>query len=727
MVADDPRAQPHALSVLWQRRGLIGTIVAGSTAMAVVGLQFIPPRYSGEALIALNTRTSSTEQVLTTKQSVAAPPLTAVLVSTEKNIIESRNMGNQVVDALALDRDPEFNTRLKPSSFPPVLVEAWHGIRNALRGAAPEKDAHTQTVDEVMERLALKNDADSYVIRLDFESKDPRKAALIANAFADLYIRTQREAKLQEAQVATDWITRQISALRQELARDSSQTVALRKKNGLAPVDAREKGMVAAQGLISLNTELATVERERAEAESALTQAKHQLAIGGGNMVSLTFVDDSPFLQEMRKEEAKVLARIAELSAGYREDSPALAPLREQLATLRHEIDREITKQVEMLANKAAQAKAREDVLHARARQINSASTTSDSAMAEIEQREREIQAKNVMLDSFTARYAELTNRVEIDEPDARIASRASPPTKPSFPKPFLFIGVAFAGSLGLSASLAFLLERLRAGFQGTRQIKEDLGLPTLGIIPDVARGPSRTSAADHLVDKPDSVYAEAVRSAQLAIMSARHSGGAPGESKAILITSSLPNEGKTALAVSLGRSLALAERKVLLLDFDLRRPSVARQLNGYDVPGIADYLRQQATQEEIIRTDPRSGLDYIASGGRTGDPHRLLQDPRTNELLSRMLATYEVVLIDTPPILVASDAALLAAITDFAVYVVEWDHTPRRAVEAGLEHLASFDITTGGIVLSKVDLARQSQYGDYVDFCFRSSEYYGK
>jgi polysaccharide biosynthesis transport protein len=723
MVAEDsdPRAQPQALSVLWQRRGLIGAIVAGSTAFAVVALQIIPPHYTAEALIALNTRASSTGQVLTTKPMVVSPPLTAVLVSTEKNILESRELAGKVVDALALDHDPEFNRQLRESRLPPALADAWKAVKRAWKGDVPEKDAHTQTVDEVLERLTLKSDADSYAIRLGFESEDAKKSAVIANAFADLYVRSQREAKLEEMQVATDWITKQISNLRGELLRETDATVALRKKHGLSPVDAREKGLVSAQTLITLNGELATVERERAEAEAALSQAKRQVK-GGGNMVALTFVDDSPFLQEMRKEEAKVLGKMAELSAGYRDDSPALAPLREQLGTLRHEIDREIGKQVDMIANKAAQAKAREDVLKARIRQVTAASSISDGTMAEIEQREREIQSKNLMLESFTTRYAELTNRTEIDEPDARIASRATPPAKPSFPKPFLFLGVAFTGSLGLSMSLAFMLERFRAGFLTTRQIKDALGVPTLGIIPDISRLPGHVLPGDYLIDKPESVYAEAVRSAQLAMMNAR----ALGAHKAVLVTSSLPNEGKTALAVSLGRSLALAEKKVLLIDCDFRRPSVARQLNSYDIPGFGDYLRQQASLDEIVRNDPRSGLDYVSAGARSGDPQRLLDDDRARAAIQSFLTRYDVVLMDTPPTMVAFDATLLSPVTDFVLYVVEWDRTPRRAVEAGIEHLKSFDMPIGGVVLTKVDLERQRQYSDYVDFCFRSSEYYG-
>ncbi|MDA8231074.1 MAG: polysaccharide biosynthesis tyrosine autokinase [Magnetospirillum sp.] len=723
MVGDDtePRGSVQALSVLWQRKGLIGGVVAAATGLAALALTFIHPRYAAEALIALNTRAQVAQELINTKQTADAPPLTTVLVATEMDILRSRGLASEVVAALALDRDPEFNTTLeKKRSLPAPLALPWGAIDRALTDHGDRKDAHTLTVDNVQRQLYVKNGADSYAIRVGFIAKSPEKAALIANAFADLYIRDQREAKLRDMHLATGWITQQIEALRTDLARDTEQEVQFRRQNKLAPVDTRDQGVVAAQQLISLNNELALVEKDRADAEAALEQARRALKSGGAAMTSLTFVESSPYLQEIRKQEARLLGKIAELSVGYRDDSPALQALKSQLGVIRQEINREIAGQVDMLANKAAQAKAREDALRERMRQINSGSAANDEAMSQLEQRQQVIKAKNTMLDSFLARYAELTNRAQIEDSDARVASRATAPAKPTFPKPFLFLGVAFGGSLGLSISLAFLLERFRSGFLSTRQVRDALGLNTLGIIPQLGRG-ARTMPGDYLVDKPESVFAEAMRSAQLAVLNVRQSSN-----KAVMVTSSLPGEGKTAFSVGLGRSLALTERKVLLIDADLRRPAVALQLDSYRVPGLSDFLREQASAEEIVRHDSRTGLDFVASGARTQDPQRLLGDPRIHGILERWLDSYELVLIDTPPVMVAFDVALLAAHCDFAAYVVEWNKTPRRAVEAGIEHLKSFDMTVGGIVLTKVDLHRQRQYSDYVDFCFRSSEYYG-
>jgi capsular exopolysaccharide synthesis family protein len=196
--------------------------------------------------------------------------------------------------------------------------------------------------------------------------------------------------------------------------------------------------------------------------------------------------------------------------------------------------------------------------------------------------------------------------------------------------------------------------------------------------------------------------------------------------SKAILITSSLPGEGKTAFSLSLGRSLAQSGHRTLLIDCDLRRPMVSRLLNVNNQPGFADYLDAQAPLDQIVHLDDHSGLHYITAGTRVTDPQRLLGSKTCAATLAGFKEEYDVVLVDSPPTMVASDSAILARTCETALYVVEWDKTPRRAVQAGVEYLRSFEINVAGVVLSKVDMNKQRQYGDYVDFAFRYGEYYG-
>lgn len=727
----------NAFSAVWHRKWFIALTVLGVVALSALVLMAVPQRFTAESLIALNTRSSTADQLISSRQQVIAPPLSTTVVKTELDILLSRGLTEQVVRELALDKDPEFNDELESGK---ILPEAWAAkldegklwVRNQIQQVKAElgmKNAETfdeksltmsKILDEMQDRLTVKTDADSYAIRIQFQAKDPNKAARIANAYANIYIRNQVKARFEKVEQAQSWISKQAALIRGQIAEMTGQIADYRQKNDLNATDGRDPGMMGSNQVIQLTQDLGLAERDAAEAEVRLRQAQ-EIQKRGGDVTVLEFVQESPFLQEMRREEARLLARQSQLSVQYTDASPAMETVKSQLNKLRGEINREINKQFALLANRAAQARAKVDAINNRMSTIRTTARNNSRNYAELAQKEREIQAKNVVLESFMARYNEIANRVELDEPEARIVSTAAPPAQASHPKKALLMGVSFMGSLGLAISLVFLFDRFRTGFQTTGEIREQLALPTLGVIPQTHRLPRRQTPSDHLIAKPTSVYAEAVRSAQLAVLNARTEG-----SKAILITSSLPGEGKTAFSLSLGRSLAQSGHRTLLIDCDLRRPMVSRLLNVNNQPGFADYLDAQAPLDQIVHLDDHSGLHYITAGTRVTDPQRLLGSKTCAATLAGFKEEYDVVLVDSPPTMVASDSAILARTCETALYVVEWDKTPRRAVQAGVEYLRSFDINVAGVVLSKVDMNKQRQYGDYVDFAFRYGEYYG-
>jgi succinoglycan biosynthesis transport protein ExoP len=728
----------NAFSAVWHRKWFIALTVLGVVALSFLVLMAVPQRFTAEALVALNTRTSTAEQLISVRQQVVAPALSTVLVKTETDILQSRALTEQVVQELGLDRDPEFNERLDNTKIlPPVwaakLDEAKLWTRNTIQEIRAEIGfptaekllderslEHSKIISEMLDRLVVRTDADSYAIRIQFQSTDPVKAARIANAYANIYIRNQVKSRFDKVDQAQAWIAKQAAILRNQVNEATAQVADYRRKNDLNATDGRDPGQMNAQQVILLTQELGMAERDTAEAETRLKQAQ-EIQKRGGDVTVLEFVQESPFLQEMRREEARLLARQSQLSVQFTDSSPAMETVRAQLGKLRAEINREINKQFALLANRAAQARARTDAINNRMNTIRASARSNSRNYSELAQKEREIQAKNVVLESFMARYNEIANRVELDEPEARIVSSAAPPAQPSHPKKSLLLGVSFMGSLGLAISLVFLFDRFRTGFQTTGEIREQLALPTLGVIPQTHRLPRRQTPSDHLIAKPTSVYAESVRSAQLAVLNARAEG-----SKAILITSSLPGEGKTAFSLSLGRSLAQSGHRTLLIDCDLRRPMVSRMLSVSNQPGFADYLDNQVPLDQIVHLDDHSGMHYITAGTRVNDPQRLLGSNICAATLAGFKDQYDVVLIDSPPTMVASDSAILARTCETALYVVEWDKTPRRAVQAGVEYLRSFDIHVAGVVLSKVDMNKQRQYGDYVDFAFRYGEYYG-
>lgn len=732
-----------SLAAIWQRKGFILTVMAVAVAFAGLLLLVITPRYTAEALIALN----RSNTIIASNSAVVGTQYDGAFVRTETEILKSRRLAAQVLDELGLTNDPEFNKELRKNEGMRAQFSAWladtsdqvkawaaaniPGMQSVLGREAKEPaeitgltgDAlrRTRIVDDLLERVSVKPDAESYTIHLKFEASTAEKAARIANAFADIYIRNQVETRYAEIDQATGWITRQVTDMRRQVAEATAAVAEYRQKHGMSPLNS-DQGQLSAQQLLALNTELSAIERDRADAETKLKQAKDMMA-RGGDVRALEFVGTSLFVRQLRQQEAELLGRIAEQSSRYRDDHPQVAALKAQVAGIRRDMSTEVNRMVTTLEGRVAQAKAREETLRARMQSISHDAISTSRTSAELAQLERDVTAKNMLLDGFIQRYNEISSRMEIERPDARIASRAEAPADPSHPKSVLFLGIAVIGSLGLAVSLVLLLERFRPGFVTVSQVKDELALPTLAVIPQVRRLGRHKSLSTAVLDSPTSPYAEAVRSAQLAILNARTDEKANG----ILVASSLPGEGKSAFAVALARSLASNGYRTLLVDCDLRRPAVARLLGGRNAPGFTDYLIQQNSLDEIVRLDEQSGLHYIAAGSRCEDPQKMLNSALAGTTLAALREKFDLVIIDSPPTMVASDSAVLAKICDLALYIVEWDKTPRRAVQAGVDYLQSFGVRIAGVVLSKVDFDRQRQYSDYVDFAFRDYEYYGK
>ncbi len=714
----------NALSAIWQRRRMVAGITVGGLALAIAALAVIEPEYTAKAMVALEPK----EPELVESRPLMPRALEAAMVQTEMDILTSRQLTAQVVDQLGLARDPEFNPRLDEPAWKRDLrgwaagLPAWVPLRpSEPHGVSPEEKARAVAVDELAERFWTRSEADSYAIQMGVRADDPQKAAQITNALLDLYVESQLRNKFEQVEQASGWMSRQVANLRAELAQSNRELAEFRQKNDLSPFASSPDQPAAQQYLVDMNRELAAAVAERTLAESELNQLRRVRA-SGGSLDDLPLASESQYLEALREQEAELVVKAADLGSRFNDANPGVVNARTQLQRVRAEIGAELARLSRRLENQAAQAQAREQQLRAQMTQATRSSAGQSGVIAQLQQLEQEVAAKNLVLETFVSRMKEIANRTELTRPDVRVVSRAAPPLEPSHPNKPLFMVVALLSSLGLGVALALLMERLRAGFQSTGQIKDALGLPTLGIVPQLPR-PDKEPASEVVVSKPASVYAEAIKTAQLSILNAPSTGAV----KRILITSSVPREGKTAFAVSLSRTLAQNGYRTLLCDCDFRRPKVAPLLGVAHGPGLAEFLHQEMSLDEVVRVDPQTGLHFAAAGSRVGDPQKLLRAAVGSPQLAGFMELFDVVVVDTPPTMVASDSAALSRICDFALYVVEWDKTPRRAVEAGVAYLQSLNVTIAGVVLSKVDMERQRQNSDYVDFCFRYEDYYAK
>jgi polysaccharide biosynthesis transport protein len=339
-----------------------------------------------------------------------------------------------------------------------------------------------------------------------------------------------------------------------------------------------------------------------------------------------------------------------------------------------------------------------------------------------LQELEREAVVKGKLYYTLLRRQQEIRDQQETFAPDARILSLAATPDRPSSPNPLLFIFPALIVFLICGSLLAFILERLDHGLRSEREIDEALGVPCIGLVPHVAEMDRPRLLHQYLLTNPFTAYAEAFRS----IAATMQLASKLRQPKVVLITSSLPGEGKTTLAVSLSVCIALLQQRVLLIDLDFKHPSILGELDGNTEQGLLDLLRNNRPPAEVIQPIPDLGLDYLPMHRRSVDTLILFAGAEMPHLLHQLRVSYDCVIIDSPPVLGSTETRLLAALADEILFAVKWGSTRRELAQNALKLLRSPDsspaqqLRSVSALITQVDLKKHACYG-YDD----ASEYY--
>ena len=338
-------------------------------------------------------------------------------------------------------------------------------------------------------------------------------------------------------------------------------------------------------------------------------------------------------------------------------------------------------------------------------------SARSSKAGVELTELERKAAASRALYEHFLVRLKETQQQQGILEPEVRVASPAEAPDKPSSLPPLMFAAAGLVASVGLGPLLAFLAERMDGRLRNGRRLRELLGARDLGLVPvapRARRGKQQVHA--QMLSQPHGAFAEAVRGVLGRIQHARER-----PLQVLLLTSSLPGEGKTTLACSLAIAAAQLERRTLLVDLDLRRPRVAYAFDIHPLQGVAEVATGETGLEDAVSAVPGLPLDILAVAGASANPLQVLLPHRLEALFRAVRARYDLIIVDAPPALGVADARTIARHADSVAFVVRWDHTKHDAAEAALRQLELGDQELAGAVLNLVDMKRQARlaYGD--------------
>jgi polysaccharide biosynthesis transport protein len=714
------------LGSLRRRKLTIAAITLIGTLLAYFVVNGMTPLYSASTSVIIE---GQEPQVVEFDSVVGGIALDPSAIGSQVEILQSRSLAARVVDELSLVDDPEFNVTLvepEPSLLEKIdprtwLPEAW---LDAVGLAPEEPEVIVETpeekaariraavVDAYLNNLSVEAVNFTYVLTIGFTSQDPAKSALIANTTADLYILDQLEAKFDATKQANSWLSERLDTLREGVIAADNALAAYETEHALG---AGERESLIEQQLNDANGQLMLARADRAAAEARLQQMRDLVARSGPGSVGAVL--ESSMVEGLRTRLAEARRNLAELSTRYGDLHPEIINAKAEIADLQRTIDEEVDRVLQNLSNDVDIARAREASVKQTVESLKGQFNTEMSAQGGRLELEREAEASRQLYDTMLARFKELTQQEDIQQPDARIISTAVAPKYPSWPQKKIFLAGALIASLMIAIGVVAVIEMLGAGFRNVEDAERVFNLRALAEVP-MMTGLFRSDPERSIVKDQTSGFAEAVRGLSTTLMLA-NSDNPP---KLIAVASSLSQEGKTSIAIALARLMAMGTRSVLLIDGDMRKPRIHRELGMARSPGLSDVIAQDVALLDAVHLEESTGLHFLAAGTDMANPQDFLQSVRAKEVFGQLRDAYDTVIVDTPALLPVSDGLVLTNIADKTIFLVRWENTPRTVAGRALKKLLASGADVAGVVLSRVNRRKQASYGTRAD-----AYYYGR
>ncbi|MDH3510616.1 MAG: polysaccharide biosynthesis tyrosine autokinase [Gammaproteobacteria bacterium] len=694
------------LTVIRRRISVLGGIVFAALVMAGLALLLLTPRFTGEVLILIESQENNSVSL---DSVVAGLSGDAESVQSEAYVLGSRALADRVVQRMNLENDREFNESLSDSA-----------ARRPDAGLATAQE-YSKLLDRFQERLEITPQENSRVIAVRFSSENPQKAADIANALADEYIQSRLETKFEIAERANSWLGKRIEGLREKLAEDETKIEAMRQEYGLLEGNGFT---LATQQLVELNTQLVMARTARAEAEARLRQTRRLVDTAGG-VGSASEVLDSPLIQRLREQEIEVERRVAELSSELGELHPRMVQLRAEALDLQTRIKSEVSKIVTGLQNQVDIARARERSLQTSLNESKGTVGAGNQNNIKLQALQREADAARTLLDTMLAREKETLYQKDMgfQQPDVDVFSPATIPAEPSFPSKGVVIGLALMGSLFLGLMAILILELLDSGFRSGEQFEQVTGTPSIGFVPMINKPDNYSSLAAYVAGRPGAAFGESVRTLNWSLSLAF-----PDQPpQVVLITSSVPGEGKSTIASSLATVQSVAGQRVVLIDADIRRPA-CHEITGVEKePGLTNVLAGEVDINNVLQASAWSSLKVIPAGMPTMHATNVLGSKKMAALLDVMRDKFDLIVIDSPPLMAAADARILSRLSDATILAVRWGSTRRQAVKMSVRQLLAAGAPLAGGLLTMVNAKKHAQYsyGDSGAYAGELEKYY--
>jgi polysaccharide biosynthesis transport protein len=726
------RALYTAVEGFFQRQFPIILFISVLTlGLAAAYLATAPARYTGHAVMVIDTHKNQLFQ----QAPIADVPVDSATVDTQLEILKSDSLALAVVKDLHLNEDPEFIAP-NPGLLGSVIGLVTHFFTAPFGSAVSEPVSDLQltrtAVWVLQSSLNVRRVQTSYAIAIEVQSYNPGRAAQIANAVADAYVVDTLEAKYQTTRRAAIWLQDRLKELGEQSSNAERAVVEFKAKNNI--IDAGGK-LMNEQQLGELNTALVQARAQTAEALARKERLEKILAtenLDPAATATATVTDSlhNEVITSLRQKYLDYSTREASWVARFGPEHLAVVNVRNQMREIRRAILDELNRISQTYESDYEIAKAREGSVQKSLDSMVAQSNLTNEAQVTLRSLESSAQTYRALHDNFLQRYMESVQQQSFPVSEARLISPANGGYKSS-PKVTQVILLALVGGLFLGAVIGFLREISDRVFRTTEQVEGLLQTDCVALVPvmkdEGKRPPARSTATaagpriiqpDHnllsaVVDSPFSRFAEAIRAIKVAADLKR----LIKENKIIGITSSLPNEGKSTIAVGLARLIAKsAAGKVLLIDCDLRNPSLTRSLAPHAKLGLLDMISGKASLDEVAWTDPDTNLVVVPTvlPSRLAHSSDILASEAMRKLFDQLRQSFDYVIVDLSPLAPVVDVRAMSHLVDSFLFVVEWGRTKVDVVEHALTVARSVHENLLGVVLNKVDLAALGRYESY-------------
>ena len=641
---------------------------------------------------------------------------------TQYEILKSRYIAEKVVNKLALDSHPIFIGKLNEGNS-----SAFDGIKTTLKSILtflPQKEREPLSEEEqaqlrkellitlFSENLTISPVPNTQVVKIAYTSESPKLAAEIANTVAEVYIESYLEAKFDMTSKATSWLNDSLAGLRNKLEISEKKLAEFYQREQLVDLD----GVVglASEELQGLSEQLLQAENRLKQSEIIFEQVQN---FNGdpAELAAMPAVQNHPSIQNVKEAELKAQSNVSELSKVYGPKHLKMISAQAELASVKRTLENQVASLISGITNEYRQAQSQVNRLRAAVASAKEEYRTLTTLESKRRVLQREVDTNQQLYDSFFTRLQETSEVEGFESANARVLDRATLPVEPFKPKKSLILIATLVMSTGFGIFIALVLDFLNSGIRSVDDVERRLGQRMMGLIPWQPHKKKNDLPLREFFDTSNHVFSEAIRTLRTSIQLLDLSG----DKKVIMVTSSVPKEGKTTVSINLAFAMGQIG-KTLLIDTDLRKPAIAKRFGmpGFQ-PGIANLVSGTHSLNECLCNDVASNIDVITAGSATPNPQELLMSDNFKKVISDLAEQYEHIIIDTAPIQAVSDAIVVSESADMLFHVVKADATNEKIVSSSLERFMRVGKRIDGVILNQVDVKKAGNgyaYTGYYD-----------